>query len=168
MARTNPKPRKLVPQLTSTERDAQSKALAIRVAQLAWEKKAFDLRVMHVGPIAQYTDYIIVCSAQNDRQSVAICDFVEATLLEEQGLKPTGVEGKRFGHWVLVDFGDVVLHVLSRPAREYYELERLWGDAPRLELPEPAWVKAETHEEAYDHLDFDPRRTADRPSALTH
>lgn len=84
---------------------------------------------MNVSELTTIADYFIVCSGTSDRQAQAIAEaIVEAGI--EEGRRPLGVEGLPSAHWVLVDFGDVIVHVFTPEEREYYKLERLWGDAP--------------------------------------
>lgn len=81
------------------------------------------------------TDYFVICTGRNDRQVRRIADEVEEQMRVQGSIKPIGREGVTEGKWVLLDFGDVVLHVFQPEEREFYRLERLWSDAPRLPLP---------------------------------
>lgn len=81
-------------------------------------------------------DYFIVCSGRSDRQVQSIAQGIEQNAAEE-GFKPFAVEGTQRGHWALIDFSDVIVHVFYEPVREFYDLDGLWGHAPRAELPEP-------------------------------
>ena len=81
-----------------------------------------------------YTDFLVLCTARNQRQAKAIHDEVRETMKREQGLAPEHVEGERQAEWILVDYLDAILHVFSPEARDYYRLETLWGEAPRLDL----------------------------------
>jgi ribosome-associated protein len=118
-----------------------SKELATRIAAAAWEKKAKEVRAIEVRDLVGYTDYVVVCTGTNDRHVNAIAQSIEDTIREDLGEKPLGVEGRRSGRWILLDFEDVVVHVMHEPVREFYALERIWADAPRLELEEPEWMK---------------------------
>lgn len=120
--------------------DDPAAILAQAAANALWERKGFDVVVLRVKDIVQYTDYMVICSATSDRHAVALSDSVEEHLLKEFKDKPVGVEGRTWGRWVLLDYGDIVVHVFHRPVRDYYQLERLFADAPRLELTEPKWV----------------------------
>jgi len=82
------------------------------------------------------TDYFVICTGTNDRQVKSIADEVEEQLRVRAGLKPIGREGLTEGTWVLLDFADIVVHVFQPADRDFYRLEKLWGDAPRLVLPE--------------------------------
>ena len=105
-------------------------------AEAAAEKKAEDLVVLDVVATLVITSYFVVATGRNDRQVRTIADQVEDTLRETAGIKPIGREGEREGRWVLLDFGEVVVHVFQPDEREFYRLEKLWADAPRVALPE--------------------------------
>lgn len=107
---------------------------AVRAAA---DKKARDLVVLDVGDLLSITDYFVICSGTSDRQVRTIVDEVHAKL-RELATKPLRTEGEPGGGWVLVDYGDFVVHVFSEETRAYYDLERLWKDAPRPDLPELA------------------------------
>lgn len=123
-----------------TEKLELARQLAMAAVEAIWDKKGFDVVAMQVREIVQYTDFIVVASARNERQATAIADNVETALRENLQQKPIGEEGRRGGRWVLLDYGDIVVHVFHRPVRDYYELERLYADAPHLKLEEPKWV----------------------------
>ncbi len=133
-----------------------AKKLALTVVEAIWEKKGFDVMALRVKEIVQYTDYMVIASARNERQAMAIADNVEDEVRQKLGQKAIGEEGRRTGRWVLIDFGDIVVHIFHKPVRAYYELERLFADAPQLELVEPAWVHEigieDTEEAAYTDL----------------
>ncbi len=99
----------------------------------AVEKKAFDLVLLEMKKIASFTDYFLICSGKSDRQVQAIAMAIEEEL-EKEGIRPLGQEGKNEGRWILMDYGDVVVHVFLEPVRAFYDLEGLWIDAPRIEL----------------------------------
>jgi ribosome-associated protein len=84
-------------------------------------------------PVCTYTDYFVVCSGQNPRQTKAIFDDVHVTL-KRDGLLPRSTEGEREASWIIVDYLDVVLHVFTPEARGFYRLEELWGDVPSVEV----------------------------------
>jgi ribosome-associated protein len=96
------------------------------------EKKAFDLALLEMKGITSFTDYFLICSGKSDRQVQAIAQAVEEALGRE-GIRPLGQEGKVEGKWVLMDYGDVVIHIFLEPIREFYDLEGLWIDAPRID-----------------------------------
>lgn len=95
----------------------------------ALDLKAVDLRVLHLAEVTDFTDYFLILSGTSDRQVRAIAEAVEERLRPE-GLKPLHVEGGRSAAWVLMDYGDFVVHIFDDERRRYYALERLWGDAP--------------------------------------
>ena len=89
-------------------------------------------------PVCSFTDYFVICTGRNPRQTAGIWDEVHGRLKQENGLIPRTVDGTTEGTWVLADYLDVVLHVFTPEAREYYKLEDLWGDVPAVELAEAA------------------------------
>ena len=110
-----------------------SKAIERRVkaaVEAALDKKAIDLHVLSVGKLTSIADYFILCSGANERQTQAIADSVEERLRETDRTKPRFVEGGNLGRWILIDYGDFILHVFTEECRRFYGLERLWGDAP--------------------------------------
>jgi len=92
--------------------------------------------VINLAELLVVTDYFVICTGSNDRQVRTIADEVEEQIRVRCGLKPIGREGQDEGKWVLLDFVDVVLHVFQPNEREFYRLEKLWSDAPRMQLPE--------------------------------
>jgi len=110
-----------------------SKAKSLFCAQLALDKKAYDVIVLELKELTSFTDYFIICSGKSDRQVQAIASHIEMTLKEE-GIKPLGIEGYREARWILMDYGDVVVHVFYEPVRKFYDLDKLWGDAPKIEI----------------------------------
>ncbi|MBI2347074.1 MAG: ribosome silencing factor [Deltaproteobacteria bacterium] len=91
---------------------------------------------MEVRGITSIADYFIICSGRSDRQVQSIAQGIEENL-GAMGTRPLAVEGMSRGQWVLMDFSDVIVHIFYQPVREFYDLEGLWGHAPRVELPEP-------------------------------
>jgi ribosome-associated protein len=85
-------------------------------------------------PACSYTDYLVVCTGQNPRQAAAIYDEVHSRMKHEVSLLPSSVDGQREASWIVADYLDVVLHIFTPEAREYYRLEDLWGDAPSVEV----------------------------------
>lgn len=106
--------------------------LAIRSAQ---EKKAVDLVVLDLREIASFTEFFIIASGTNQRQVQAVCDEIDAQLKKQLRAKAVRIEGYNTGEWVLLDYGDFVVHVFNKEAREFYDLERLWRDARKVDLP---------------------------------
>jgi ribosome-associated protein len=118
--------------VTATDR---ARELAVAAALAASDKLASDIVALDVSEQLVITDVFLLASAPNDRQVKAIVDAIEERLLG-LGAKPIRREGQREGRWVLLDFGDLVVHVQHTDERQYYALERLWRDCPLLELPE--------------------------------
>ena len=111
------------------------KEWALAAARAASEIKATDIMVIDVAGVLVVTDYFVIATGNTPIQVRAIADEVEDKLREECGLKPIGREGVSEGKWVLLDFGDLVIHVFQPEERDFYRLEKLWGDAPRVALP---------------------------------
>jgi len=107
---------------------------ARRIAALAQEKLAADVVILDMRPVCSYTDFFVVCTGQSPRQTKAVYDEVRERLKKEEGLLPRAVAGERQATWILADYLDVILHVFTPEAREYYRLEELWGDVPSVEL----------------------------------
>jgi ribosome-associated protein len=103
--------------------------LAERIAAIASDRKALDIRILDVGGLVGYTDCFVIASGNTERQTKAIHDAVHEELKAE-GVRPQRVEGEREARWILMDYGDCVLHVFTPEARAYYRLEQLWGEAP--------------------------------------
>jgi ribosome-associated protein len=101
-------------------------------ARAAVDKKAFDLVGLDIAELTSYTDGFLLCSAASDRQVGAIVDGVTRSL-RKSGVRPLHAEGARRSDWVLLDYGDFVVHVFTEDRRSFYALDSLWGDAPRLD-----------------------------------
>lgn len=104
----------------------------------ARDRKAEEVVVLDLRGRSDVTDYFVICHGTSERQTVAIADAIERRLREAGLGKPAHVEGRRRGEWILMDYVAFVVHVFLEPKREFYRLERLWGDAPRVEVPEVA------------------------------
>jgi ribosome-associated protein len=111
-----------------------SEELVRRLAELADSKQAADVVVLDMRGLVSYTDFLAICTARNERQARAIVDEVKLRVKREEGLLPGGTEGEGAAGWIVVDYLDCVLHVFTSEARERYQLEDLWREAPRLEL----------------------------------
>ena len=98
------------------------------------DKKASDLIVFEVGGLTTVADYFIICSAESHRQVRAIRDHIEDAL-SKHGCHLFSAEGEETGRWILMDYSDLIIHIFKDDVRSFYALERLWGDAPRLDLP---------------------------------
>ena len=125
-----PRRRKAVSKASATP-DEEALALARRIVELAEDKKASDIVLLEIGGLTTLADYFVICSGQSDRQLGAIVDGI-AEGLREEGVRPIGREGKANAHWLLIDFGSVIVHVMAPPERDFYQLEKLWADAPLL------------------------------------
>jgi len=90
---------------------------------------------LSVKELSSFTDYFIICSGASDRQVRAIADSIE-TGMKKLGVLPLGIEGKQAGGWILIDYSDVVVHIFHQPVREFYDIERLWSDAPIMKIEE--------------------------------
>jgi len=109
---------------------------AMRALELALDRKALDPVLLDVRNLCSFCNYQLVLSGRSDRQVDAIADGINVGLKAE-GLRPIGAEGARTGQWALLDYGDFVVHVFLHSAREHYDLEGLWSDAPRIPLDVP-------------------------------
>jgi len=104
---------------------------ARRIAALAQEKLAKDVVILDMQGVCSYTDFFVVCTGANARQTKAVWDEVHARLKHEQGLLPRSAAGESEATWIVADYLDVVLHVFTPEARDFYRLEDLWGDVPQ-------------------------------------
>jgi ribosome-associated protein len=108
---------------------ADPAALVDRVASIASDKKAIDIRVLDVRSVVGYTDYFLIASGNTERQTKAIHDAIYEDL-KRDGMLPRRVEGAREARWVLMDYLDFVVHIFTPDARSFYRLEQLWGEVP--------------------------------------
>ena len=106
--------------------------LAVKCAA---EKKAIGLTGLDLRDIASFTEFFIIASGSNQRQVQAIADEINEQLKKQLSRRPVRVEGYNSAEWVLVDYGDFIIHVFDKDARDFYDLERLWRDAKRVEIP---------------------------------
>lgn len=117
--------------LTQSDQQLTPEELAEAIAQLASDGKAIDLVELNVREVLGYTDYFIVATGNTERQVKAIHDRVHRGLKDDHGILPRRVEGLTESRWVLMDYLDVVVHIFTPEAREYYRLEQLWGEVPK-------------------------------------
>ncbi|MEQ1923573.1 MAG: ribosome silencing factor [Pyrinomonadaceae bacterium] len=103
--------------------------------QCASDKKAYDLVALDLRSIASFTEFFLIATGANQRQVQAIADEIKEQLKEQLNSRPVRIEGYASGEWVLVDYGDFIVHVFNKEAREFYDLARLWLDARKVELP---------------------------------
>jgi len=109
---------------------------ALKIAiNAADDKKANDLVALDISKIASFASYFLICTGDSSRQMQAIADEVEKRM-KECGIRPSHVEGYQNSEWILLDYGDMVLHIFSKTARVYYDLERLWRDGKKLDVSE--------------------------------
>lgn len=111
---------------------------ALLSVNIILERKATDPVLFEVGRLTTIADYFLIVSGKSSRQVQAIAQHLERRMKEE-GFIPFGIEGKRDGHWILLDYGDVVVHIFYQPIREFYDLEGLWVEAPRVEIENNAF-----------------------------
>jgi ribosome-associated protein len=112
----------------------ESKAKSLLIAQASLDKKANDVLILHVAPLTSIADYLVLCSADSDRQVRAIADHIDKTL-SEQKIRPLSLEGLSTSQWIVMDYGDVIVHIFRTDLRQVYTLEKLWGDAKRVKVP---------------------------------
>jgi ribosome-associated protein len=110
--------------------------IATAVSEYATDIKAEDLITIDLREYISYTDYFVICSGRSDRQVKAIHDRILEGMKHEHEMQVIRVDGASSRQWILMDYGDVVVHIFTQEMREYYQLERLWGEAPKLELVE--------------------------------
>lgn len=115
----------------TTTADSPLEAALDLYVKAALGKKAFDLVILDVRKLTSITDAFIICSGRSNRQVTAICEYIQ-TSLKKKDIKPLSVEGKRDGHWVLLDYGHVIIHIFYEPVRNFYDLESLWVDAEKV------------------------------------
>lgn len=130
MSKTPAKPRKKKAAATVPTEVTQSIAAV-------HDKKAIDVVLLDLRPARAFTDFFIICTAATTRQAQAIADSVRVAL-GKTGAKPTIVEGETHGEWILMDYFDFIVHIFTPTTREFYGLERLWGDAVRIEVSSPS------------------------------
>src|SRR3954462_8925923 len=118
-------------------RELSPEELADRIAAIASDKVAHDIRVFDLRGIVSYTDFFVICSGGTERQTKAIHDGIHQELKDKHGLLPRRVEGVTEARWILMDYLDVIVHVFTPETRAYYRLEQLWG-----EVPSRAWEPA--------------------------
>jgi ribosome-associated protein len=129
---------------TVIEVNEESLAKAFLSVQAAANKKAENIKVLDLKEISSFTDYFLVCSGHSDRQVQAIADSI-VIQLKEDGFAPISVEGYREGRWVVVDFGDLVIHVFLDALRDYYDIEQLWHDARKVPIPAELYITPQSH-----------------------
>ena len=124
-----------------------SKLFAEKIADLIFNKKGYDVRIIDLRSLTTFSDFFVICSADSDTQVKAIADEVDKSLRDE-GIRCWHKEGYTALSWVLLDYVDVVVHVFKKEAREFYNIEKLWGDAPSIEVIDPELRKKEVKPKA--------------------
>ncbi len=114
-----------------------SEALATLCAAAAADKKAENIVALDLRGISTFTDFFVICSGNSEPHLKAIASEIEDSLRKGHDVRPSAVDGYPLSQWIVVDYGDVVIHIFHQSKRDYYSLEELWNDAPRLALPEP-------------------------------
>jgi len=116
-----------------TKKQVTSKAIAEFCAKEAEEKKALDIVSIKMSELTTIADYFVLCTAQSEPQMRALSNWIQKSIFEELSVKPTKVNGESASKWILIDFGAVIVHIMTPEMRDRYQLEKLWGDAPKLE-----------------------------------
>ena len=117
-----------------------SKTFAEKIANLIFNKKGYDVTILDLRNLASFADYFVICSADSDTQVKAIADEIDKNLKDE-GIKCWHKEGYMALRWVLLDYVDVVVHIFKKESRDFYNIEKLWGDAPSFIVEDPALKK---------------------------
>lgn len=117
-----------------------SKKVAEQIADLIFNKKGYDVKIIDLQTITSFADYFVICSADSDTQVKAIADEIDEKL-REKGIKYWHKEGMSALSWVLLDYVDVVVHIFKKEAREFYNIEKLWADAPIVDVQDPIEAK---------------------------
>nr|WP_320049826.1 ribosome silencing factor [uncultured Desulfuromonas sp.] len=112
----------------------QSDQRAQLCAEYALDKKALDVKILHISELSSLADYLLLATGTSDRQVQAIAESVRLGLKQNHNLHPLAVEGMNEGRWVLLDYGDVMVHVFQQEVRSFYDLDGLWSEAPELEV----------------------------------
>jgi ribosome-associated protein len=105
--------------------------LAELIAEIASDRIAIDIRLIDVRGLVSYTDYLVICSGNTERQTNAIRDAIQQRLKDDHGLLPRRAEGGGEARWILLDYLDCIVHIFTPDARDFYRLDKLWGDAPQ-------------------------------------
>jgi ribosome-associated protein len=118
----------------------ESTQLTNKITDLIFSKKGYEVKILDLRKLTTITDYFVICTGDSDTQVKAIADEVDRRLRDE-GIKPWHIEGYQSLNWILIDFVDVVVHIFKKETREFYNLEKLWGDAPISEVTDPLLQK---------------------------
>ena len=129
---------------TVIEVDEISLAKAFLSVQASANKKAEHIQILDLRHLSTFTEYFVIASGFSDRQVQAIADSIVIEL-KEDGFTPVSVEGYREGRWVVVDYGDVVMHIFMDALRDYYDLEQIWFDAKKVPIPQELYITSTQH-----------------------
>lgn len=121
-------------QAAEQKQEVTGEQIARRIAELMDDKKGIDIVALDVRGLANFADYFVFCSGNTDRQAKALHDAVREGMKISPDMLPVHTEGERERRWILLDYGDVIAHIMIPEVREYYRLEQLWSDAPQLDL----------------------------------
>jgi len=121
--------------LTTPSKPSRSLEQAIFIAQAAKDKKAEDVLVLEVGDLTSLADFFIFGSGESERQVRGLASFIEREMATRYHTHPV-IEGKETANWILLDFGDIIVHIFRPDVRQYYALEKMWADAPQISIPE--------------------------------
>jgi ribosome-associated protein len=113
----------------------KSRDVAVKAAVEALKKKALDVTILDVSGLTVIADYFVICSGESTTQVKAVAEAIEQALAK-RGIKSLSIEGAAYSHWILMDYGDVIVHVFEKETRSYYSLEKLWMDAKLVEIDE--------------------------------
>lgn len=113
----------------------ETRERVILCVNAALNRKPQKLSIIRISELSSFADYFIICSGSSDRQVQAIAEAIREGL-KKSGILPLGIEGERAGQWILMDYGDLVVHIFYEPLREFYNIEGLWSDAPAMEVDE--------------------------------
>lgn len=116
-----------------TKKKIDPRVIAEFCAKEAEEKKALDIVSLKVTELTTIADYFVLCTAQSEPQMRALSNWIQKSIFEELAVKPVKVNGESASKWILIDFGAVLIHIMTPEMRDRYQLEKLWGDAPKLE-----------------------------------
>jgi ribosome-associated protein len=115
------------------QKDMETRERVLLCVNALLQRKAKDLTILRVNAVSSFTDYFVICSGSSDRQVQALAEAILENM-KKSGILPLGVEGEKIGKWVLLDYADVIVHIFYEPIREFYDLERLWPDIPRMDV----------------------------------
>ena len=120
---------------TSPPKPSLSQEQAIFIAQAAQDKKAEDVMILEIGELTSLADYFILISGDSERQVRGLAAIIEKSMSTKYDIRPV-MEGKETATWILLDYGDIIVHIFRSDIRQYYALEKMWADAPQISIPE--------------------------------